>query len=105
MVTRDDLPPGAQAAQSVHAAFEFALVHPTITRAWHDISNHICVLAVQDEGDLHALLTETQSEDLPVVAFHEPDFGDALTAIAIAPSDVSARICSRLPLALREVAV
>lgn len=102
IVTRRDLTPGMQAAQSVHAAFEFARTHPLITEHWMENSNNICVLAVENEIELIGLLGATKMLNLDSVAFYEPDVGNELTAIAIEPCDISQRLVSRLDLALTQ---
>lgn len=98
VVTRSDLPAGAQLAQSVHAAFAFSSFYPEVARTWHERSNNLVVLAVATEAALLALLDLAPA---PAVAFREPDLAYQLTAIAIGPSDAAARLLSSLPLALR----
>lgn len=100
IVTRRDLAPGMQVAQSVHAAFEFAKIHPLVTEAWMEQSNNICVLAVDDETQLAALYIAAKFLHLDCVEFREPDLDDEMTAIAIEPNDVSQRLVRDLDLAL-----
>jgi peptidyl-tRNA hydrolase len=100
LVTRSDLPPGAQAAQSVHAALAFAHEHQEIANAWFRDSNNIVLLAVKSEGELVRLEDRAVAAEVPCSLFKEPDFDDAVTAIAIGPSGW--RLVSSLPLALRE---
>jgi len=98
IVSRQDLPPGAQCAQSVHAAFAFAQEHPELTRDWHLNSNNIVILAVRHEQDLTLLLERARLEGVEFSAFREPDLDDALTALAIAPR--GKKLVSKIPLAL-----
>jgi len=100
LVTRADLPAGAQAVQAAHALRELAERHPALERAWYRASNHLALLAVADEHALELLLRAAVDRDVPVASFHEPDFGNALTAIALAPCAQARAICRRLPLAL-----
>lgn len=102
LVTREDLRPGDQATQSAHAAFTFSYQHGPIFRAWYEDSQVLVLLAVPDEAALAALRDEAKALNLPVVSFHEPDMDDDLTAIAIAPSPKTSKLCAYLPLALRE---
>ena len=100
LVTRADLRAGAQAMQAAHAMREFAERHPGLERAWYRTSNHLALLAVKNEAELAALLRAAIDRDVSVAAFREPDLGDALTAIALAPCAHARAICRRLPLAL-----
>jgi hypothetical protein len=100
LVTRADLAAGAQAVQAAHALRELAERHPIAERVWYATSNHLALLAVKNEAELAALLRAAIDRDVPVAAFREPDFGNALTAIALAPCAHARAICRRLPLAL-----
>lgn len=101
IVTRRDIAPGLQVAQSVHAAFEFAMVHPIVTEHWIKNSNNICVLSVEDELELMALYFNAKMLNLDAIAFREPDLDNEFTAIAIEPCPESKRLVSRLELALK----
>ncbi len=98
MVTRADLPPGAQAVQAAHAVIDFACTYPSLTATWHAASNVLVILAVPDELALGWLEQDVRAAGLRVAPFHEPDLGGALTAVAIEPA--AARLLRRLPLAL-----
>lgn len=105
IITRRDLSAGAQAAQATHAALAFSQEHPTITGNWHRHSQWLVILAAADEVELRSLFFRAQEAGLPCTAFHEPDMNDEMTAIAIAPSDLTRRLCANLPLALKENAM
>lgn len=102
MVTRSDLTPGLQAAQAVHAAFQFSMAHPEIVSEWVSSSNFLVVVAVEDEDSLLNLAATAIERGLVIQVVREPDLDDAVTAIAIEPGDPARRLCSALPLALRE---
>ena len=97
-MTRADLPPGTQACQAAHAAFDFAIRYPDLTSDWHVTSNTLVLLAVPDELALSWLCRDAEIAGLRVISVHEPDLGDVLTAAAIEPA--GARLLRRLPLAL-----
>lgn len=98
LVVRSDLPPGQQAVQAAHALQEFNhAFHPQAMK-WHATSNHLALLAVPDEGALAHLLRKAHGQRVAAVGFREPDRGDELTAIAIAPE--GKQLTRRLPLAL-----
>jgi len=103
IITRKDLPDGAQAAQSCHATIKFSLTHPELTRSWSEASNNIALLAVPDEPALQRILdaaSALEHEGVRVVHFREPDFGDAMTALAL-HGDYVHRLVSSLPCALK----
>jgi peptidyl-tRNA hydrolase len=104
-VTRSDLSAGYQATQAAHAALDFAVAYPEITRAWHDTSNYLIVLAAADEDALTTLASTAWERGLRYSIFTEPDLGDAITAVVIEPGEAASRLCSNLPLALREVSM
>lgn len=99
VVTRSDLPPGAQCAQSCHAMRLFAEEHPHIDRYWYAKSNNLVVLAAEDEASLYAVAVAAKNAGIAVSLFREPDLDNALTAIAIEPD--GAKLTSNLPLAMK----
>lgn len=101
LVVREDIPPGLQAAQLVHAAMEFMAEYPEEAAAWRKDSNCVALLAVSDEGALESLAGRARTRAL-TSEFREPDLGGSLTAIAVSPSSGGRRICGGLPLAFRE---
>jgi len=56
------------------------------------------LLAVADEPALAELYVDAKARGLRAIRFHEPDLGDALTAIALEPA--ARKLLTRLPLAL-----
>ena len=100
VITRSDLNPGAQLAQSAHALSAFACAFPDEHRAWHEGSNNLVALSVPDEAALQRLLQTAVCRLVACAQFREPDFGDELTAVALF-GDKAARLVSSLPLALR----
>jgi hypothetical protein len=101
VITRSDLEPGYQAVQSMHALRQFTAEHPEIDRLWFDQSNYLGLLSVANEKELYNLMEQAQMQDIKFSIFREPDIGDQITAIAIAPGAKSKKLCSRLPLALK----
>jgi len=60
------------------------------------------MLSVESEKDLYKYLHRFESRGLKVTKFHEPDINDELTAITVEPTDKARKLCSNLPLALKE---
>lgn len=89
-------------AQSCHCCFQFAFDHPHLTGAWIRDSNYICILEIDNEPELVKLWERAVKEDIATSRFIEPDFDNALTAIALAPGIKSKKLCSNLKLALKD---
>lgn len=102
MITRNDIAPGYQAVQSMHALRQFIADHPEIDRQWFEHSNYLGLLSVSNEEALLRLITQAQMQNIAVSIFREPDIGDQITAIALGPGPKSKKLCGRLPLALRD---
>lgn len=99
IVVRQDLSPGAQIAQSIHAFREFVEHHYEIETTWYSKSNVIVVLGVSDEQDLHRLSVEAFNKGISRAEFREPDMMMSLTAVAFEPTPESSYFLSHLSLA------
>ncbi len=99
VVVRADLDPGAQLAQSCHALSSFAHQYRAQHDAWQAGEQNLVVLSVPNENALGELVRAAMQQGIRVSAFHEPDFGNALTGAAFEGS--VAKLVSSLPLALR----
>jgi peptidyl-tRNA hydrolase len=93
---------GMKIAQACHAAFEFAREHPDITHQWMDMSNYICILEAKDELELIDFIDKAYREGIRYSIFKEPDDDNHITCIVLEAGNKSKRLCSRLPLALKE---
>ncbi len=100
VVVREDLPPGPQAVQAMHAFRQFQEAFPGLERNWFDTSNHLALLSVRNEDALRGLVARASIWRIRHVGFHEPDLGDALTAVAFEPGRISGRLLRDLKLAL-----
>jgi peptidyl-tRNA hydrolase len=96
------LAPGAKLAQSCHAAFAFAIEHPQLTGEWFRDSNYICILEIDNEEKLLDLMERAKQQDISASIFREPDMDGQITAIALCPGIASKKLCSNLPLALKQ---
>jgi len=99
VVVRADLEHGAQLTQSVHALSSFSRQYRALHDAWHDGEQILVALSVPNENALGELVRAAMAQGVRGSAFHEPDFGNELTAAAFDGS--VARMVSSLPLALR----
>lgn len=105
IVTRQDLPVGFASAQCAHAAFQFARDQWEQTAPWMRDSQWLVIVTVADEGSLEDLAFRAAQAGLPHSRWREPDRGDELTAVAIAPGKGARLLCANLPLLGRELAV
>ena len=86
----------------MHALRQFTAEHPEVGRQWFEISNYLGLLSVANEQELNQLIESAQQHDIKFSIFREPDIGDQITAIALAPGVRSKKLCSQLTLALKE---
>ncbi len=84
----------------MHALRQFTAEHPEVDKAWFEQSNYLGLLSVADEKELYLLMERAQSQGIQISIFREPDIGDQITAIALAPGPRSKKLCSQLKLAL-----
>lgn len=98
VAVRGDLSPGLAAAQVVHAAFQFATEHPSITGKWLKESQYLVIVSVPDEIALISLTSRALQQDVEVSCWHEPDLANEATAAALEPGDVARRLCANYPL-------
>lgn len=102
IITRSDLPPGYQATQSTHSALNFAIEHPEIFKEWQQNSNYIAQLSIKDKKELSKLADKARYKGIKITKFYEPDLNGELTSICLEPSLESKKLCSNLPLMLKE---
>jgi peptidyl-tRNA hydrolase len=99
IIVRDDLSPGQQAVQGMHALRQFVAECSDADIFWFATSNTLAVLSVPNERALGVLYRKAKDRSVPVAAFREPDRDNEMTSIAIGPTG---RILTKnLPLAFR----
>lgn len=97
-MTRKDLTPGYQAAQSTHAAINFIFEYPDRAGPWFKYSNTLVELEAKDERHLEQLIEKCHKRGLKHTVFIEPDIGNQITAICIEPSEQTQKVVANLPL-------
>ena len=102
VVTRRDLTPGYQLVQANHAVAKFIFEFTQIAKKWYDESNYIATLATKNESELHLLINKAKEKNINFTIFCEPDIDNQITAICLEPSELSRKLCSSIPLALKE---
>lgn len=80
VIVRNDLSPAQRAVQSCHAIIE-------TTRNFNMSGEHpsVIICEVKSEHKLREIATELSGKNIKYSAFHEPDIGGQLTAIASEP--------------------
>lgn len=101
IVTRNDLDPGYQAVQSIHAMRQFVAEHPEVDRHWFEVSNYLALLATDTESDICDLIAHACDKGIRFSVFREPDIGNQITAVAFEPGNKTVALCKKLPLALK----
>lgn len=92
IAVRADLSIAQQAVQACHAVRDFSLSFP------EEGADTLVLVNVPDEAALEQVRVRCRRTGIRHAAFREPDLGDVLTSVAIAPEGRS--ICRRFSLAL-----
>ena len=82
-ITRQDLSVGYQITQTAHSVADFAYHKPYEFKSWRENSNYKICLSTKDEESLTKLYNKLIDRDAHVIAFHEPDLGNEMTAITL----------------------
>ena len=101
-ITRQDLSVGYQIAQSCHSVADFAYHKPYEFKNWRENSNYKICLVSPDEKSLTKLYNKLIEKGAQVIAFHEPDIGDEMTAITLLGEPDIKNYTKYLPLAGKE---
>jgi len=99
IVVRQDLTPGAQIAQSIHAFREYIEEHYESEAKWYALSNTIVVLGVANERELRELSELAFREKILKAEFREPAMIMSLTAVAFEPCLRTSQFLAHLSLA------
>jgi hypothetical protein len=78
---------------------QFSHDNPIIDKEWFNNSNYICLLSVADEQELNNLILKAKNKEIALSEFREPDLNNSLTAICLAPGQLTKKIVSGLKLA------
>jgi len=80
---------------------DFIFQHKDVANVWHNISNYIVILSVEDGAELYAVHKALRGLNISFTTFTEPDIGNELTAIALFGDDAEA-YCRDFNLALHK---
>ena len=86
----------------MHAAFEFSVDHPDVTKEWRINSNFLVVVAVPDEKALRKLWFAADCLGIVSTLVEEPDYGNQATALTLEPGKMARTLLAEYPLALKE---
>ena len=99
-MVRADILPGYQMAQAAHSAIQFVFDHNEIAKIWHETSDYIVILNIDNEDKLKELMVEAERKNIKFSTYREPDLEGQYTAIAFEPSKKTKSLCRGLKLAL-----
>lgn len=100
VLVRQDLSPGYQIAQSIHAKDQFTHMFPSIEKKWYFESNTIVVLGVRNEQELNAFSFLARENNLAFSLFFEPDINEN-TALALEPGELTGELVKNLRPAIK----
>lgn len=87
--------------QAMHAAIQFQHDHIEYAKTWYQQSNYLGFLSVKDEPTLLDIIEQAVKNEINISVFREPDIGNQITAIALAPGPKSKKLCNKIKLALK----
>jgi len=99
LIVREDLSPAQQAVQAAHALRQWVEECPEQDQLWFNTSNCLALVTVPNEREIKILYERALIRGIPTSMFREPDRGNEVTSIVIAPT--GRNICKHLPLALK----
>lgn len=102
VITNQQFPVGVQAVQGMHAAIQWQFDFPNLASEWHQNSDYLAFLSVANQEELNKLIERAQAKEIKLSIYREPDLNHQITAIALEPSIQSKKLCSSIPLALKE---
>ena len=77
---------------------EFCLAYPELAKEWHDKSNYIVILAVDDEDELISIMQKAEARNIWFACFNEPDLDDEVTAVVLEPGVDSRKLSGNIKL-------
>lgn len=101
VVVRSDLEPiGYQLPQAGHAITSFIFTHTDIARNWHETSDYLVVLNIDNEEKLVKLMHKADELNIKSVGYREQDLDMQYTAACFEPGKLTKKLCQGLKLAL-----
>lgn len=97
-IIREDLSPGYQIAQTVHAVAEYVMTNSELAKQWHIHSNYVLALSVSDADELVQFGKKLWNLKIKFNMFYEPDVNE-VTSIAFISTPETDLITKGMPLA------
>lgn len=101
ILVREDMSPGYQAVQGLHAAVDFCMQEQDAATRWWVKSNTVVLLGVENKQRLLDYATIAHRTGIKHKLFYEPDVS-GYTALALEPGQRTTELCAGLSLALRQ---
>lgn len=102
VVVRNDLQPGSQIAQSLHAYREFIEHYRENEERWYSTSNVIVILQCKNEEELKQIMLQASENNLKYKEFREPDMNNEITACTFEPCTKTQEMLQHLHTALKQ---
>jgi hypothetical protein len=87
-------------AQATHSAIEFVFSHTETAKIWHETSDYIVILNIDNEEKLKELIDTATTKGIKHSFYREPDFNNQITSVALEPGNDTKKLCRGLKLAL-----
>lgn len=87
-------------AQATHSAIQWVMDNPEESKIWHETSDYIVMLNIEDEEKLKELISQAEIKKINFSTYREPDLGCQYTAVAFSPGKKTKSLCRGLKLAL-----
>lgn len=101
VIVRSDLNPiGYQLPQAIHSAVLWCFSFPEQARIWHEESDYLVVLNIDNEEKLIELFKKAKELEIDSVGYREQDLDMQYTAIALGPGRKTKKLCQGLKLAM-----
>lgn len=102
-IIREDLSPGYQIAQTVHAVAEYTMMNPELIKEWYTRSNYVLSLSVKDVEELVEFGRQLHLLGVKFNIFYEPDVNE-MTSIAFVSTYETDIVTKSMPLAGKSTA-
>lgn len=104
IIVRSDLKPiSYQLPQACHAVCSFIFEHMDLAKQWHEQSDYLVILNVNNEIEILNLLNKANELNIKNSVYREPDLNNEITAITLEPGINSKKLCQKLKLAMIDI--